>query len=213
MFQEYIIKGGVEWMLPLLILSFIALALTLERGFFWFCFFLKRRRYFKELKKITQTPFNFQEALFLSKNASHPLIKSVFIFLHGLQYSQKEQATTLALHEIQKQVNHSRTGVDVLVFIANVSGTLGLLGTVVGVAMAMESLGLNDPLKLTHALSVALYTTIAGVILFIFTSLSVFLFNKFSNALEFQLQEDLNNLKLFTQSLQSQHTLTLANTL
>lgn len=199
MFQDYILKGGIEWMLPIILLSVVALALSMERSFFWCCFFLKNRRFRKELKLVSAPPFSIERAIERSAMSSNPILRTLHSFLSNLKQSDIEQAEAHAFHEIDQVVAETRTGLDVLTFIANVSGTLGLLGTVVGVSMAMESIGLDDPVKLTSSLSIALYTTVAGVLLFIFSYFFFFVFNKFSNALESELSKQLNLIKSMTQ--------------
>lgn len=199
MFQDYIIKGGIEWMLPIVLLSVIALALTLERTFFWFCFFLQNRRYRKELKQVTASPFSVDRAIERTSFSSHPVMKTLHSFLVQFKQSNASSAEETAGNEVDRIVTNSRVGLDVLTFIANISGTLGLLGTVVGVSMALEDVGLGDPTKLTEALSIALYTTVAGVMLFLFSYFAFFLFNKFSTALESELVYQINTIKSYTQ--------------
>ncbi|MEK7486356.1 MAG: MotA/TolQ/ExbB proton channel family protein [Planctomycetota bacterium] len=199
MFQDYIIKGGIEWMLPIVFLSVIALALAMERAFFWCCYFSKNRQYRKNLKKINASSFSIERAIEYLSDSSHPVMKALHLFLKQLKQSNVNSAEEIAGNEVDRIVTDSRAGLDVLTFIANVSGTLGLLGTVVGVSMALEDVGLGDPTKLTEALSIALYTTVAGVMLFLFSYFFFFLFNKFSNGLESELVYQVNTIKSYSQ--------------
>ena len=69
--------------------------------------------------------------------------------------------------QIQKQTNNLEYGLNTVKIIAQISPLLGLLGTVVGVLSIFDTIGqhgLGDPAILSSGISVALITTIAGLI-------------------------------------------------
>ncbi|MBI4615767.1 MAG: MotA/TolQ/ExbB proton channel family protein [Planctomycetes bacterium] len=81
---------------------------------------------------------------------------------HGQHYGQAlagPVASGVGRDGAEEVLAACRRSSRVLSFIGNMSCTLGLLGTVVGVAMALEDIALRNPKGLLVALAVALYTT------------------------------------------------------
>lgn len=87
----------------------------------------------------------------------------------------KEEATskdTNALIELSKQyiseyINTIEKGLNTVKIIASISPLLGLLGTVIGVLVAfrvMSQTGLNNPASFAQGISMALITTVGGMI-------------------------------------------------
>lgn len=68
---------------------------------------------------------------------------------------------------IDKQINKLESGLNTIKIIASISPLLGLLGTVVGVLNSFDSIsksGLGDPSIFSNGISIALITTVAGLI-------------------------------------------------
>ena len=68
---------------------------------------------------------------------------------------------------ITKQINKLERGLNTIKIIASISPLLGLLGTVIGVLNSFDSIaksGLGDPNIFSNGISIALITTVAGLI-------------------------------------------------
>jgi biopolymer transport protein ExbB len=75
--------------------------------------------------------------------------------------------TTILKNEINIAVKKLETGLNTIKIIAIVSPLLGLLGTVIGVLNAFDNItisGLGDPTIFSGGISIALITTVAGLI-------------------------------------------------
>ncbi len=74
---------------------------------------------------------------------------------------------TLVKDKISKKMLHLETGLSTIKTIASIAPLLGLLGTVIGVLSAFEAisrLGLGDPSIFAGGISLALITTVGGLI-------------------------------------------------
>jgi biopolymer transport protein ExbB len=73
----------------------------------------------------------------------------------------------LAINMINTEIKQLEFGLNTIKIIASISPLLGLLGTVMGVLEAFDSIsksGLGDPAIFSSGISVALVTTVAGMI-------------------------------------------------
>ncbi|MBH47827.1 MAG: biopolymer transporter ExbB [Halobacteriovorax sp.] len=73
----------------------------------------------------------------------------------------------LAKQEIASHVAQVESGINTIKIIATISPLLGLLGTVVGILLAFQVIsqnGLNDPADFAKGISLALITTVGGLI-------------------------------------------------
>lgn len=73
----------------------------------------------------------------------------------------------LAKQEISFHVANVESGLNTIKIIATISPLLGLLGTVVGILLAFQVIsqnGLNDPANFAQGISLALITTVGGLI-------------------------------------------------
>ncbi len=84
-------------------------------------------------------------------------------------------------------VGESRRWIGLLEGIAGLSTSLGLFGTVVGVSMSFDSMALGKSDDVAHGLSVALYTTVAGLINYLYCFTAASFFRHFSESLEDEL--------------------------
>lgn len=81
----------------------------------------------------------------------------------------QEPATTAVFikDEVQSRVHSLEGGLNTLKIIASISPLLGLLGTVIGILSAFQTIatkGLNDPSFFAGGIAMALVTTVGGLI-------------------------------------------------
>ncbi len=95
---------------------------------------------------------------------------------------------------ITKEISKLEFGLDTIKIIASISPLLGLLGTVIGVLGSFDSiskLGLGDPSIFSAGISIALITTVAGMIVaiphFIAYNYFVGILDKIENQIEAKL--------------------------
>jgi len=137
---------------PLLACSLIGGTVVLERLYFWtlqwFRMDEETRRYLASGDtRIVQT--------------KDPVAR----VLRGLL--ERPGEPSLAQASANRLIRDSRSNLRVLNWVATLSTSLGLLGTVIGVSMSLKDL--DDPAKLTAGLSVALNTTIIGLVIYLVT--------------------------------------------
>ncbi|MBL6988460.1 MAG: MotA/TolQ/ExbB proton channel family protein [Bacteriovoracaceae bacterium] len=111
-------------------------------------------------------------------------------------FQTKDHGILLELikQEISAYVKKLEVGINTIKIIASISPLLGLLGTVIGVLMAfrvMSETGLTNPELFAEGISVALLTTVGGLIVaiphYIGHSYLLGLIDNFESALEKQL--------------------------
>ena len=161
----FFIQGGVV-LIPIVILSIIALALIIER----IIFFLRIRENNSDLGTYIVGQLqagNFNKAIFELQERNSPEAK---VLLAGLKavYSRKD-SETIGLH-MESQARRSNSelekNIPYLSSIANLATLLGLLGTVTGMISSFFNLkvsGISDPALLAGGISQALITTAAGL--------------------------------------------------
>ena len=69
--------------------------------------------------------------------------------------------------KIDKQIKELEYGLNTIKIIASISPLIGLLGTVFGVLESFDAIsknGLGDPTIFSHGISIALITTVAGLL-------------------------------------------------
>lgn len=106
------------------------------------------------------TIFNFNKEIINHSSKLESTIKS-------LGFSKVESSLELIRSEISSYVKRLETGLNTIKIIASVSPLLGLLGTVIGILAAFQviaSKGLNDPSLFAGGISMALITTVGGLI-------------------------------------------------
>lgn len=87
--------------------------------------------------------------------------------LKGLGNLKIESSLELIRSEISSYVKRLESGLNTIKIIASVSPLLGLLGTVIGILAAFQVIaakGLNDPSLFAGGISMALITTVGGLI-------------------------------------------------
>lgn len=100
----------------------------------------------------------------LSRNTTDMLISEVLSFVkHNNEEFKKDSIENI----INRKVKKMEFGLNTVKIIASIAPLLGLLGTVIGVLDSFDSItksGLGDPSIFSRGISVALITTIAGLI-------------------------------------------------
>ena len=104
------------------------------------------------------------------------------------------QDSTLIYAQIEYEVKKLETGLTYIKNIATVAPLLGLLGTVIGVYQAFEAItqkGLGDPTVFSNGISIALITTIAGLIVAIPHHIAYNHFISMLDAIELKAKKDI----------------------
>jgi len=158
---ELMIKGGlIMW--PLLACSVVALAVVLERLFFWLI--ISRRKDQKLINRIfTLTEEgDFDTAINDGKSSSCLVCRILTGGLSHRNYGLGPSLEAAAMHEIEKMKN----GLSVLDTIITLAPLLGILGTVSGIIISFDLLGeagIEDPKAVTGGIAQALITTATGL--------------------------------------------------
>lgn len=159
--------GGV-WMYPILAISVVALGVTIERFvFLFFKYNINANVFMGQIQKLVMAG-NVDRAIKLCNGAPSAALPRVV--KAGLTKANKgevqiqnaiEEATLEVIPQITRRTNS-------LLALANVATLLGLLGTIVGLIEAFSSLENAAPEDrqrlLAGGISVAMYTTAAGLI-------------------------------------------------
>lgn len=162
---DVIVKGG-PLMIPLLILSILALAVSLER--IWY---LSRTRADSD-ELMDEVKLCFQEnkileAMQMVKRARGPVAA---ILAAGIAYSDRpKEELREHLEEVgQEEVFRMERGLGLLSTIVSVAPLIGLLGTVTGIIRSFRVMGAfqgieSNPAALSVGIAEALITTAAGL--------------------------------------------------
>ncbi|MEB3290315.1 MAG: MotA/TolQ/ExbB proton channel family protein [Leptolyngbya sp.] len=156
--------GGIV-MVPLLVLSVLTLALGLERGWFWWQIYQHQRPWLAGvLGAYADQP---QRAIALLKQRPHSPTARIFLAALSLEEATPEEfalALDSAAQAEVPQLKRFQTWFETVVGIAPL---LGLLGTVLGLMVALSSLRLGeggDEAGVTLGVGEALTSTAAGLV-------------------------------------------------
>ncbi len=169
---DILTQGGVT-IIPLLICSVVALAITLER-----VIFLKKSKVnnFKLLEKV-KLKLNrggFEEAQEIIRTEKGPIAG---ILEKGIQYygTEREELRDNLQLIAENQIKKLEKRLGVLEVIATISPLLGLLGTVLGIIDSFNILaaaqGMASPAALSSGIAQALISTAIGLVVAIPTML------------------------------------------
>ena len=195
MFYQYIKDAGFLWMMPIIFLSFCALAFCLERSWYWLVYFIKSRGRVNRLQQFFQMPFDRNKAARMLAQSADVVLMTLHKFLANYENATLAIAERQTRMFAEEQVEDSRSFLDLLSLIASISGTLGLMGTVIGISISFKSLASEDSKQMARSLSTALYTTIGGIILFLLSYLFWFFLQKLSERMETALDVNIQKLK------------------
>lgn len=152
--------------------SIISVMFVLERFFFWLLFWWRkdeatRRRILSGDTRLGQC-----------KDRVAMVLKELM---------DRPEEPGIAKAEAERLLVDSRSHLKILNWVATLSTSLGLLGTVVGVSGALQYL--SEPAKLTDNLRIALFTTITGLIIYLITYTFQALYTARSQKLRVELKE------------------------
>jgi biopolymer transport protein ExbB len=156
--METLVKGGLV-MIPLAACSVLALAVVLERAWFWW---RARSRGDAERVLATAAGGDWEAALRLAAASASPVAR---VLAEGIRH--RNPAPALAMEAAaQTEAAALTRSLVVLDTIVTLSPLLGLLGTVTGMISAfgvMAGTGMNQPHAITGGVAEALIATATGL--------------------------------------------------
>lgn len=164
--------GIVAW--PLLAFSVVAIALVIERSFFWFRIWRRQGLVVRDALKLYKS-YPQQALDLLQLNADLPIAR-IFLEALELEGANPEEFRLAIESAAQAEIPILRRFNTVFDTIIAVSPLLGLLGTVLGLIAAFSSLKIGDvggssSTGVTGGISEALASTVLGLVVAIFTVL------------------------------------------
>lgn len=160
---DYIVQGGLEIMVPLLVLFVIAVFYSIERQFALAKAKINTAEFLTKIRAALRNK-NVKEAVKICETYKGPIAVILKTGLMKFGDPKEEIEKTMenaAMHEIARL----ERGLAVLSTISNLAPIIGFLGTVVGMIASFEALSqLNDPGMVAKGISQALITTAGGLI-------------------------------------------------
>jgi biopolymer transport protein ExbB len=191
------LKGGpIMW--PILIVSITAIAVVLERIFWWLGRWMRRDP--KRIEKVFTAieVGDIAEASRLSRDSRDPVLRMIWNGLNH-QHASLQGALQVAAGIEIKRAGRFLVVMDTLVTLAPL---LGLLGTITGLMKSFSFLG-NEELAVTAVtggIAEALIATAAGLGIAIFALVPFNFFTSRVSNLEFELQTAATNLEVMLEA-------------
>ena len=195
-------KGGpIMW--PILIVSIIAVAVVLERAFWWIGRWMRRDP--KRIEKVFTAieTGDVTEASRLSRGSRDPVLRMMWNGLNH-QHASLQGALQVAAGIEIKRAGRFLVVMDTLVTLAPL---LGLLGTITGLIRSFSFLG-NEELAVqavTGGIAEALIATACGLGIAIFSLIPFNFFTSRVSNLEFELQTAATNLEVMLEAQTKAH--------
>ena len=168
---DYIVKGGLGIMVPLVILFLIGLSYTIERFISLAKAKINTAEFLTKIRAALRNK-NVKEAVKICETFKGPIASILKTGLMKYGDPKEEIEKTMenaAMHEIARM----ERGLPVLSTISNLAPIIGFLGTVVGMINSFKALAqLNDPGLVAKGISQALITTAGGLIVAVPTLLA-----------------------------------------
>lgn len=159
--MELIHKGGpVMW--PLLACSVVALAVVLERLFFWIRILARKNQPLVNRIFTLTEQGDFDTAIREGQQSACLVCRILANGLAHRNYGLVQSLEAAAMHEIEKMKRY----LSVLDTTITLAPLLGILGTVSGIIASFDLLGdagIEDPKAVTGGIAQALITTAAGL--------------------------------------------------
>ncbi len=184
--------GPVMW--PLLLTAVIAVAVVLERVFWWLrergrCDFRKRDAFLEHVEK-----GETDAASALARESRDPVLR---VLWHGLNHRHSSLQGAL---QVAAGIELERAGrfLAVLDTIVTLAPLLGLLGTVTGIMHSFHFVG-NDDLsasKVSGGIAEALIATACGLSIAIFSLIPFNYFGRLVERMRFELETGATNLEV-----------------
>ncbi|MHC5035697.1 MAG: MotA/TolQ/ExbB proton channel family protein [Planctomycetota bacterium] len=181
-FGELLEKGGAL-MIPLLLLNFFAWVIILERAIYWLSSLPGLLRERRLLRGYLKDPSGRTLEEYLRERrpktagqllSSGSILKPAFLFQTREPTAWEEEAEAVVVR--------SEKFLSFLTLAATLGTSFGLLGTVIGVSSSLKFIE-SDFSSTVAGLSVALYTTVGGLLVSIQAALFYAIFQSLSNAL------------------------------
>lgn len=172
---EYFEAGG-PMMWPLLACSIVAVAVLLERMWFW-----SRLNLRGEESESMRLLGEFQEKGHFPPGSPHGLLTAMLYA--GAQAPENEAAKAMEVLAIES-LNRMRRGMNILDTIITAAPMLGIMGTVLGIISSFDMLGaagVSEPKEVIAGIAQALITTATGLGIAVVT---IFPFNYFNFRIE-----------------------------
>ena len=191
-------KQGGPIMWPILLVSLTALAVVIERVFWWLGRWMRRDP--KRIEKVFTAieVGDVAEASRLSRDSRDPVLRMMWNGLNH-QHASLQGALQVAAGIEIKRAGRFLVVMDTLVTLAPL---LGLLGTITGLMRSFASLG-NDELAVqavTGGIAEALIATACGLGIAIFSLIPFNFFTSRVSNLEFELQTAATNLEVMLEA-------------
>jgi len=188
---DYIVKGGLYVMIPLVVLSIISLGFILER--LWRYFRIPRGKkadkILEDVEKNIRTGDIHQAISYCQKHKNvltytflHVIERFEFLVREKRSIGEMREELLLTAEEYTRA--YLEEFVPVIHSVSTVSPLLGLLGTITGMIKSFAAIsekGVGDPTVVSKGISEALITTAAGLIIAI---PSVLAYNFFRRSIE-----------------------------
>src|SRR5438270_6278966 len=191
-------KAGGPIMWPILVVSIVALAVVLERIFWWLGRWMRRDP--KRIEKVFTAieVGDVAEASRLSRDSRDPVLRMIWNGLNH-QHASLQGALQVAAGIEIKRAGRFRVVMDTLVTLAPL---LGLLGTVTGLIKAFGALGNEEiaVVAVTGGIAEALIATACGLGIAIFSLIPFNFFTSRVSNLEFELQTAATNLEVMLEA-------------
>ena len=157
-FIKVLMAGGLL-MLPIILCSLVALAIILERG--WFFYQLSSTEKADEVIELVNQG-KFDDALSLSEETQHPVLRVLASGIRSRASAPEKAMEATGVVEVSRM----KRGFPSLDTIITLSPLLGLLGTIIGMIdsfgiMAIE--GMGSPHAVTGGVAEALICTAGGI--------------------------------------------------
>lgn len=166
--QVDIVHRGGFVMVPILMCSMFALTITLERLFYFFTISVDTQAFFDQLREFVYQQ-KWEQADVLCAHTKGPLARVTRVGIRAYQAKPQEIESVMeeAAHEELPQLEQHHKWLST---IAQIATLLGLLGTVLGMVMAFQSIQQQatamtpvSPADLAGGIWEALLTTAAGL--------------------------------------------------
>jgi biopolymer transport protein ExbB len=201
--EKFFEGGPVMW--PILAVLVVAVAVILERLFWWIR--EGARRDPSKLDKVYSAleSGNVAAAAKLAGGSQDPLVRTVW---HGLNHvhSSVEGALQVSSGEELQRSGRFMSVMDTTITLAPLLGLLGTVTGIMGAFNAVQSGGL-DPSKVSGGIGEALIATACGLGIAMFTLIFFNYFNARVARLQFELESTSNNVILMLNSLRNKNIL------
>jgi len=186
--------GPIMW--PISVVTFCAVAIVVERCWWWFQLSIKRRPQVVEQVLTALDGGNMSQAEELCVNGSDPVLRVIHAGLTHRHASLQGALQAAAGIEI-RQAGRFLTAMDTIITLAPL---LGLLGTVTGIMGSFASIGSSELAveKVTGGIAEALIATAFGLGIAIVTLIPYNWFHALVASLHHDIETAASNVEVFT---------------